>query len=115
MATRMQAPHIGQMLKKHVRKYRLFQSGWARQQGVTPKTIATYLKNPTMRIDTLFLICQVLEYNFFTEIARQLPGELPPVIKQESDAQVEMLKQENERLQLQVATLEKALGLIGGK
>lgn len=115
MATRIPAPNIGQMLKKHVRKYRLFQSGWARQQGVTPKTIGTYLKNPTMRIDTLFLICQVLEYNFFTEIAQQLPDKMLPRVQHESEEQLEVLKQENEQLKLQVVTLEKALGLIAGR
>lgn len=115
MATRIEALNIGQMLRKHVKKHRLFQSRWARQQGVTPKTIATYLKNPGMRVDTLFLICQVLEYNFFTEIAQQLPAELPPVIIHDSEQQLEAMKQENEQLKLQVVTLEKALRWVSGK
>ena len=109
------APHIGQMLKRYVKEKRLFQSGWAREQGISPKAIGNYLKRPTMRINTLFTICQVLEYNFFTEIARLLPAELPPHIEQESELQAEKLKQENEQLKLQVATLEKALALVGGR
>jgi hypothetical protein len=56
----IKAQHTGKMLNQFVRKNRLFQSGWARQQGVYPTTIARYLKNPTMRVDTLFTICQVL-------------------------------------------------------
>lgn len=107
------APHIGQMLRKHVKQKRIFQSGWARKQGITAKAIGNYLKRPTMRIDTLFTICQVLEYNFFTDIAQQLPAELPPAIRHENEQQFEIVKQENEQLKLQVATLKETLGLVG--
>ena len=51
------APHIGQMIKTHVKNKRLFQSVWARMQGVDPTTVANYLKNPSMRTDTLYIIC----------------------------------------------------------
>lgn len=109
------APHIGNMIRKHVKEKRLFQSGWARQQGVTPKTIASYLKNPAMRTDTLFTICQVLNQNFFRQIADSLPANLPPELQHESRQLAEALQQEVAQLKLQVATLEKALGLVGGR
>jgi hypothetical protein len=107
-------PLIGNMLKAHVKKNRLFQSGWARQQGVHPKTIATYLKNPTMRIDTLFTICQVLEYNFFREIADALPEQLPPHPVSKNETRIIEMEQRVKDLELQNATLEKALKLVGG-
>lgn len=47
-------------------------------------------------IGTLFLICQILEYNFFAEIAGQLPDKMP--------------KLENEQLKLQVTTLKETFG-----
>ena len=112
---RKDAPHIGNMIKKYVKEKRLFQSGWARQQGVTPKAIAHYLKNPSMRTDTLFTICQVLNYNFFRQIADTLPATMPPETQHESRQLAEELKQEVAQLKLQVATLEKALGLVGGR
>ena len=37
-------PHIGQMLKEHAVKNRIFQSAWARQQGLNSKTIGKYFK-----------------------------------------------------------------------
>jgi hypothetical protein len=109
------APHTGKMLKQFVRKNRLFQSGWARQQGVYPTTIARYLKNPTMRVDTLFTICQVLQYNFFREVADLLPDQFPPVKTDDTKKEKETLQQEITSLKQQVATLEKALLLVGGK
>jgi transcriptional regulator with XRE-family HTH domain len=75
---RKSAPHIGQMLRGYVKQKRISQSGWARKQGVGPKTIARYLKQPAMRIDTLFNISQMLNYNFLQDIAAELPAELPP-------------------------------------
>jgi hypothetical protein len=115
MFTMIEAPHTGNMLRQFVKKNRLFQSGWARQQGVLPTTIATYLKNPTLRVDTLFTICQVLEYNFFKEIANALPVHFPPKTKTENDQLVEELKQQLHDQQIKIEVLEKALALVGSR
>jgi hypothetical protein len=109
------APHTGNMLKAHVKKHRIFQSGWARQQGVTQQTIARYLKQPTMRIDTLYTICQTLHYNFLQEIATTLPSTMPPVPPASQQAEVAALQQQVTALQTQVATLKEALALVGGR
>lgn len=110
-----QPPHIGNMLRKHIKTNRLAQSAWARRQGVKASNIARYLKQSTMQIDTLFAVCYALKYNFFKEIANALPEEMPPATKHEGEQQLEVLKQENEHLKLQVTTLEKALGLVVGR
>lgn len=110
-----QPPHIGSMLRKYIKTNRLAQSAWARRQGVHHTNVARYLKQSTMQVDTLFTICFALRYNFFKEIAAALPAEMPPATQHESEQQLEALKQENEQLKLQVATLEKALGLVGGR
>jgi hypothetical protein len=110
-----EVPHIGNMLKQYVKKHRIFQSGWARQQGVTTGAIAAYLKNPTMRVDTLFAVCQVLEYNFFREIANTLPVHLPPKIITESEQLVIELQQQLQQQQIKIEALEKALMLVGGR
>lgn len=102
-----EAPHIGNMLRQYVKKRRIFQSGWARESGLHPSTVATYLENPSMRVDTLFAICQTLKHNFFREIADMLPPELEPKAAIDRDAEVDALK-------AQIATLEKALMLVVG-
>lgn len=110
-----QSPHIGAMLRKYIKTNRLAQSAWARRQGVKSTNIARYLKQPTMQIDTLFAVCFALKYNFFKDIAAALPAEMPPANQHEKEQQFEALKEENKQLKLQVATLEKALGLVGGR
>jgi hypothetical protein len=112
---RKSAPHIGQILRGYVKKKRISQSGWARKQGVSPKTVAGYLKHPGMRVDTLFKISQMLNYNFLQDIAAELPADMPPGRTADQSATVAALEQQVKDLQLQVATLEKALGLVGGK
>lgn len=110
-----ESPHTGSMLRKFIKTNRYSQAAWAHRQGVKPLAIARYLKRPTMRIDTLFAVCHALNYNFFKQIADALPAEMPPATQHENEQQLQTLKQENEQLKLQVATLEKALGLVGGR
>lgn len=107
-------PHIGLMLKKHVKAKRYFQSGWARQQGVRPGTVAGYLKGETMQVDTLFTICQVLEYNFFKDLAAALPEHLPPQPVSEHETRIKELEEKVKQLEWQNATLKEALKLVGG-
>ena len=108
-------PHIGNILKTYIQKNRLYQSAWARDAALSTQTVAKYLKQPTMRIDTLFAICQQLNHNFLREIADTLPANLPPTATTNNDALVQQLQTENEQLKLKVATLENAIKLFGGK
>lgn len=109
------APHTGNMLREYVKKHRIFQSGWARQQGVSGQTKARYLKQPTMRIDTLYAVCQTLHYNFLQEIAATLPATMPRQQPPGQQAEVAALQQQVKELQTQVATLKEALALVGGR
>jgi len=102
-------PHIGAMLKKHIKQNRYYQSGWARKQGVLPTTILGYFKKETMQISTLFTICQVLDYNFFKAIADALPANMPPATDNPLQAELDALKTENEKLKMKIDILEKML------
>ncbi|HLG33343.1 MAG TPA: hypothetical protein VI757_00560 [Bacteroidia bacterium] len=52
--------HIGQTIKQHVKEHRVSQAAWARRQGVNQQAVWRYQKQPSMRVDTLFTICQML-------------------------------------------------------
>jgi len=115
MQKTIEAPHIGNILKAHVKKYRLRQAGWAKQDGLNRNTIADYMKQKDMRVGTLFTICQSLQYNFLKEIAALLPPDMPPVAENPLQARVTELEKQNSDLQLQIKTLEKAIELMGRK
>jgi cell division protein FtsB len=106
-------PDIGQMLKQYVDDNRLSQAAWARRANVNYSTIVKYIKQPTMRVDTLMAVCEQLEYNFLRDIADTLPPNLPPLAAIDQSAELAALKAENEKLKIEIAVLEKAIGLMG--
>ena len=108
----IQSPNIGEMLRKYVNENRIYQSSWARKAELSSKTIAQYLKQPTMQVDTLFRICQALNYNFLSHIAAMLPPDMPPLAENPLQARVNELEKENSDLQLQIKTLERAIELM---
>jgi hypothetical protein len=110
----IESPHIGNMLKAYVKEKRIFKSGWARQMGVTPGAIEGFVKKPNIKVDTLFKTCQVLNYNFFADIAAMLP-QLPHANSKIDNTQLEAVQKENETLKIQIETLKQALSLVGGK
>jgi hypothetical protein len=109
----IEAPHIGNMVNSFIRKNKYYQSSWAREAGVSYQTVVRYLKQPTMRVDTLYAISQQLKYNFLREIADTLPPTLPPQAPVDQSAELAALKAENAALKIEIAALEKAIGLMG--
>lgn len=112
---KIEAPDIGKLLQAYVKKNRIRQSGWARTAGIHPKTVAKYLKQPTMQIATLFAICQTLKYNFLKDIADHLPPDMPPVTDNPLQSHIAQLEQQVHDLELHVKVLREALELVGRK
>jgi hypothetical protein len=105
------APHVGEILKKYVKKNRTYQSAWARNQGVKFQTVNSYYKRPSLQLKTLFTICQVLQYNFIREIADQLPAEFPPYADNPLREENAALKKEIEMLKHEVEILNRVVGM----
>lgn len=99
--------NIGKRLREYVKANRIFQSGWARTQGVKANTIAKYLKRESLQVETLFTICQVLKYNFIREIADKLPPDFPPHTPNPLQARITELEKENEKLKIEIKVLER--------
>jgi len=107
----LKPPHVGQMLRTYVKTNRLYQSGWARMQGMKPSTICNFFKKPTIPLGTLYDICQILKYNFFRDIADSLPAELPPFKTNELAGRVAELEKENEKLKNDIALLKEVIAM----
>ncbi len=113
METKPKAPHVGQLLRAYTRKRKISHSSWQQISGKAYSTIIKYQKQPTMRVATLFDICLTLKRNFIREIADMLPAELEPKALPDQTADVAALQQRIAQLETQVATLERALALVG--
>lgn len=111
MTSKSTLPHIGQMLSKHIRKFRLFRSALARDMGVRRESIDYTLKQDDIKLGNLWSICYALKYNFLADIAAQLPPEMPcaPTAKDariaELEKQVQDLTAERDMLQRVVEVL----------
>jgi len=105
-------PHTGEILRKYVKEKRIYQAAWARAQKVRASTVNSYFKKPTMQLETLFAICQVLNYNFIRDVADALPPELPSKTSTAQQLRIGELEKEIERLQIENALLKE---LAGGK
>jgi cell shape-determining protein MreC len=103
------------MLRQYVDDNRLSQAAWARRANVNISTITQYLKQPTMRVDTLMAVSEQLEYNFLRDIANTLPPQLPPQALKDQSTELAALQTENAALKIEIAALEKAIGLMGKK
>ena len=103
----IEAPHIGELLKRYSDDKRIHKSAWARHQQVLHSTVFGYFKKRSMHVSTLFTISQVLKYNFFRHIADMLPADYPPGGTMQS--QIDALKKENEDLKKEVALLKELL------
>jgi hypothetical protein len=108
---KIELSHVGALLKKYAKEKRVFQSAWARAQGIKPKTVISYYKRPSMQLSTLFTICQVLKYNFVREIADALPAEFPPHTPNPLATENDALKKEIEFLKREIEILERVAGV----
>ncbi|MBC7523982.1 MAG: hypothetical protein H7239_06050 [Flavobacterium sp.] len=68
------APHSGQLLTTYFKEKRTRKSALARVLNRRPDTIYGYEKNSTIQTAILWELCHALQYNFFADIAAQLPA-----------------------------------------
>lgn len=93
--TGKQMPHIGNMVEKLMLKNRITKAEVARQLDVHSIGINRYLKQPTMHAALLWKIGQILEHNFFIDLAEAFP----PIESTPEDVlkkQVDELQREND-------------------
>jgi hypothetical protein len=82
--------------------------------GCYTKCCRGFCKKPNTSIATLFKSSQILNYNFFADIAAMLP-QLPHANSEIHNPQLDALQKENETLKIQIETLREALILVGGR
>ncbi len=106
-------PHIGHMLKSHLREKRLRRGALARHLKKSYSTVYDYQKAQRMRTDTLWQLCITLRHNFFADLAAQLPPDFttnapdPTLPLQE---RIAVLEEENKVLKTKVETLMAVVG-----
>ena len=68
------APHSGDLLTTYFKEKRIRKSALARVMNRRPDTIYGFEKNSSIQTAILWELCHALQYNFFADIAAQLPA-----------------------------------------
>ena len=106
--------HTGKIIRTYIKKRRFFISALARDMGRNYYTTFRFLKRSSMQTNVLLDVSLALRYNFFREIAEQLPPELPPHYDTDKDAEIAHLKEHIQQLETENKTLKEAIKLVGG-
>ncbi|MGE0638371.1 MAG: helix-turn-helix domain-containing protein [Bacteroidia bacterium] len=99
------APDTGKMLTEYIKSNRIYQSALSRKLGRNVSTLKRFKKRSTIQTAILWELCNALNYNFISDLAAQLPPEMParPTLKDqriaELEKQVQELKSERDNLQ----------------
>lgn len=102
------APHIGNILKSHIREHRLRKAALARHMGRSYNTVYAYQSSHSMQTTILWDLSMAMKHNFFQDLAAQLPPEFTtsaPDPTLQFQERMAALEEENKQLNTKVETL----------
>jgi hypothetical protein len=100
--------HIGELLQLYFKENKVSKAALSRDLGITPPNLEVRIKKASFQTDTLLKISQILEHNFFADIAALLPSEFP------TNKGVDTSKDELiAALQLEIKILERERDMLG--
>ncbi len=102
MRTKLKSPvAINELIAFEMKRQGLSAPDLAKKMQINLNSVYHMLKKPSMQIDRLWDICEVLQLNFFKILADEIS------INNPVDPQIEQLQQENK-------TLKEVIRLLGG-
>ena len=107
------APHIGNLLKNHIRKHRLRRGVLAKHLGRSYSTVYYYQKSPTLQTAILWELSTALSHNVFADLAALLPAAFTtnaPDPTLPLQQRIAALEEENKLLKTKVETLMAVVG-----
>ncbi|HEX3006134.1 MAG TPA: helix-turn-helix transcriptional regulator [Bacteroidales bacterium] len=97
-----------EMLLREMKARHLTKKEVARKLGVNPSSVKGMIRRPTMHVQRLMELSEVLQYNFFREIAATLPYK-EPSYEPEIDTVKAPLLEQIKNLQLEISILRQTL------
>jgi len=67
-------PHIGNMLTDYVTKKRKYRAAMSRTLGIRLNSLLKIMKKPTIQVELLWRLSNLLKHNFVADVAMQLPS-----------------------------------------
>ncbi len=100
------------MIHREMQKKHFTATDLSRKLHLHLSTVTGMLNRPTIQVQKLADLCGVFQYNFFREIAEQLPYEQPKYDEESKQREMELLEkiaqleEENKTLKIKVEVLK---------
>jgi len=107
------------MIKREMKNRHLNPSILSRKLGLSLSATQGMLKRPTLQVQRLADLSEIMQYNFFREIAQQFPYKQPVFdneFKQKEailTEEINTLKEENKALNIKLEVLNDVIGKLG--
>jgi hypothetical protein len=97
------------MVKREMQRKRVTVSELSRALKINTSSASGMLKSPTFQVQRLIELSELLNYNFFREIAAQLPFTEPIYVNESKPSEVEELKSRMKELEMENNILRQTL------
>ncbi|MHB9019796.1 MAG: helix-turn-helix domain-containing protein [Minisyncoccota bacterium] len=105
----MNKPEIRSMIGREMKNRHVSGAELARGLHMHPASVSGLLNRPTIQVGKLAELCDFFQYNFFREIARQIPYTEPDYSVAEDRSEAEALQTRVKELELEVKILRQTL------
>ena len=100
---------IHAMIHREMQRKHFTGADIVRKLNLHPSTVQGMLSRPTMQVQKLVELSEMFQYNFFREIAEQLPYSEPAVVKEEPVNNEAELKERIKMLEMEVSILRQTI------
>ncbi len=104
-------PHIGHMILKFLFEKKITQADLARRLNVSPSTMASYFRQPSIQFGILWNIGIALDHDFLTELTNYYPSDFIFNAKSKLVEELRNKTQQLADLEKEIAIYKKALGI----
>jgi hypothetical protein len=105
----METLQVLTMVKREIQRKRISVSELSRGLKIKTTTVSGMLKSPTFQVQRLAELSEFLNYNFFRELAAQLPYAEPVFAEESKQSEVAELQHRIKELEMEVKILRQTL------
>jgi len=103
----METLEVLQMVKRELQRKKVSVSELSRGLKINTSSVSGMLKSPTFQVQRLAELSEFLNYNFFRELAAQLPYTEPVFAQESKQSEVEELQNRIKELEMEVSILRQ--------
>ncbi len=105
----METLPVLQMVRRELQRQKISVAELSRGLKINTSSVSGMLKSPTFQVQRLAELSELLNYNFFRELAAKLPYTDPVYARESKQSEVEELQNRVKELEMEVGILRQTL------